>query len=209
VGTAVAARHHDFAPVTALVTLFAALALQVGANFANDLSDFRRGADDERIGPPRVTQLGLLSERDVIRGIWVVFGAAVLAGLYLVYIGGWPIIAIGLASLAAPLAYTGGPWPFGYRGLGGRFAFIFFRVAAGPRSGVPAGAPSGVPPRPSSVPTPPPPPSGCSATSPAGPCSRGSRSRGPPAPRPPCTRASRATRAGSSRRSRRAARGLD
>jgi len=108
-----------------------ALALQIGANFANDLSDFRRGADTEdRLGPPRATQLGLLSQRQVTTGILVSFGLATVAGLYLVYVGGWPIIAIGLASMLAAVTYTGGPWPFGYRGLGELFVFIFFGVVA-------------------------------------------------------------------------------
>ncbi len=131
VGTAVALRDGFREPLAALAALVGALALQVGANFANDLSDFRRGADNEsRLGPPRATQLGLLTQRQVQRGILGAFGLATLAGLYLVYVGGWPIIAIGLASMLAALTYTGGPWPFGYRGLGEVFVFIFFGVVA-------------------------------------------------------------------------------
>lgn len=115
----------------ALAALFGALALQVGANFANDLSDFRRGADnDTRIGPARVTHLGLLSQRQVLAGLLASFALASVAGLYLTYIGGWPIIAIGLASILAAVTYTGGPWPFGYRGLGEIFVFIFFGLVA-------------------------------------------------------------------------------
>jgi 1,4-dihydroxy-2-naphthoate octaprenyltransferase len=118
-------------PLAALAALIGALALQIGANFANDLSDFRRGADtDSRLGPPRATQLGLLTQRQVTAGILVSFALATVAGLYLVYLGGWPIIAIGLASMLAAVTYTGGPWPFGYRGLGEVFVFIFFGVVA-------------------------------------------------------------------------------
>lgn len=131
VGTGVAIRDGYWMPVAALAALVGALALQIGANFANDLSDFRRGADTaDRLGPPRATQLGLLTQRQVTGGILVSFLVATLAGLYLVYLGGWPIIAIGLASMLAAVTYTGGPWPFGYRGLGEVFVFVFFGVVA-------------------------------------------------------------------------------
>ncbi len=131
VGTAVAAREGAFVWLPALAALIGGLALQVAANLANDVSDFRKGADTEyRIGPPRVTQLGLLTEREVIGGLWVAIGVATLAGLYLTYVAGWPVVAIGLSSIGALLSYTGGPWPFGYRGLGEVFVFAFFGVAA-------------------------------------------------------------------------------
>ncbi len=131
VGTAVAAREGAFMWLPALAALIGGLALQVAANLANDVSDFRKGADTEyRIGPPRVTQLGLLTEREVIAGLWVAIGVATLAGLYLTYVAGWPVVAIGLSSIGALLSYTGGPWPFGYRGLGEVFVFAFFGVAA-------------------------------------------------------------------------------
>ena len=126
-----AIRDGHWMPLAAFAALIGALALQIGANFANDLSDFRRGADNEsRLGPPRATQLGLLTQHQVTGGILVAFGIATLVGLYLVYLGGWPIIAIGLASMVAAVTYTGGPWPFGYRGLGEVFVFIFFGVVA-------------------------------------------------------------------------------
>ena len=131
VGTGVAIGDDVAALGPALAALLGALAIQVGANLANDVSDFRRGADSEtRIGPPRVTQLGLLSERQVVAGMWTAFTAATLAGLYLVAVAGWPVVAVGLASIAAALAYTGGPWPFGYRGLGEVFTFVFFGLVA-------------------------------------------------------------------------------
>lgn len=131
VGTGVAIHDGVWAPLAAFAALVGALALQAGANLANDLSDFRRGADNEaRLGPVRVTQRGLLTERQVTMGVLVSFGIATVAGLYLTYVGGWPIIAIGLASMLAAVTYTGGPWPFGYRGLGEVFVFIFFGVVA-------------------------------------------------------------------------------
>lgn len=131
VGTGVALHDGVRAPLAAFAALIGALALQAGANLANDLSDFRRGADTkERLGPVRVTQHGLLTEREVAAGVIASFAIATIAGLYLTYLGGWPIIAIGVASMLAAVTYTGGPWPFGYRGLGEIFVFIFFGVIA-------------------------------------------------------------------------------
>lgn len=131
VGTAVALHAGEAKAGPAAAAMLGALALQVGANFANDVFDFRRGADTaDRIGPPRVTQLGILSERQVIGGLAVAFGVATLAGIYLVAVAGWPVLAAGVASMLAALAYTGGPWPFGYHGLGDVFVFIFFGLVA-------------------------------------------------------------------------------
>ncbi len=131
VGSAVALRDGVFEAGPAFAALVGALALQIGANFANDRSDFRRGADTiDRIGPARVTQLGLLTERQVLAGMVASFLAATIAGLYLSVVGGWPIVAIGVASILAAITYTGGPWPFGYRGLGELFVFIFFGLVA-------------------------------------------------------------------------------
>ena len=113
VGVALAAGQGYFALVPALVTLFCAVAIQIGTNFANDLYDFKKGADIGRVGPTRVTTAGLLSPRAVEVGTWVVFGLAALAGLYLVTVGGWPILLIGIASILAGLAYTAGPFPLG------------------------------------------------------------------------------------------------
>ena len=120
-----------FRPLVFAATLVCALLIQIGTNFANDYSDFHRGADHEgRLGPVRVTQSGLISESDVRRGIVVAFGLAVLIGAGLARIGGWPIILIGVLSVLAGLAYTGGPFPFGYHGLGDLFVFLFFGIVA-------------------------------------------------------------------------------
>ena len=97
-----------------LACLGAALLLQIGSNLANDVFDFERGTDTpERLGPTRVTQAGLLTPRQVKVGMGVVFGLAAVLGLYLAWLGGWPIIAIGVASILAAIAYTGGPFPLG------------------------------------------------------------------------------------------------
>ena len=131
VGTAVGAARAAFRPLPFVAALAGALLIQIATNFANDYSDFHRGADTaERLGPTRVTQSGLLSPAQVLRAIVVTFGLAVLVGLYLVWVGGWPILAIGVLSILAGLAYTGGPWPFGYHGLGDVFVFVFFGLVA-------------------------------------------------------------------------------
>ncbi len=114
-----------------LACLFAALLLQIGSNLANDVFDFERGTDTpERLGPTRVTQAGLLTAREVKFGMVVVFGLAALIGLYLAYLGGLPIILIGIAAILSAIAYTGGPFPLGYHGLGDLFVFIFFGLAS-------------------------------------------------------------------------------
>jgi 1,4-dihydroxy-2-naphthoate octaprenyltransferase len=131
VGTAVGVSEASFRPLVFIAALVASLLIQIATNFANDLSDFHKGADNEtRVGPLRVAQSGLITPGDLKRGIVVTFGLAMLAGLYLIYIGGWPILLIGIFSILSGLAYTGGPWPLGYHGLGDLFVFIFFGVIA-------------------------------------------------------------------------------
>lgn len=131
VGTGVAIHLDVFDPLPALAALAGALLLQVGANFANDVFDFKKGADtSDRLGPPRATQMGLLSPGQMLAAMWLVFALAMLVGIYLVYVGGWPIVAVGLASIAAAIIYTGGPWPIGYHALGDLFTFVFFGVVA-------------------------------------------------------------------------------
>ena len=131
VGTAVAIGEGVFAAGPALAALLGALLIQIGANFANDVFDYKKGADtSERLGPLRVTQTGLLSPGQVMAGMWVTFGLATLIGLYLVWVGGWPVVAIGVLSILSGIAYTGGPFPLGYNGLGDLFVFIFFGLAA-------------------------------------------------------------------------------
>ena len=114
-----------------LACLWAALLLQVGSNLANDVFDFERGTDTpERLGPVRVTQAGLLTPGQVKGGMALAFGLAALPGLFLVWLGGWPIVLVGVASILAAVAYTGGPFPLGYHGLGDVFVFVFFGLAS-------------------------------------------------------------------------------
>lgn len=131
VGTAIAHAEDGARWLPALAALIGALLLQVGSNLANDLFDFENGADGaDRIGPPRASQLGLLSGSEMRTGIAAVFGAAAVTGVYLIGVGGWPVAVAGSLSILAALAYTGGPWPFGYRGLGDAAVFLFFGVVA-------------------------------------------------------------------------------
>jgi 1,4-dihydroxy-2-naphthoate octaprenyltransferase len=128
VGTGLALNDGGFHFPSAVAALAAALLIQVGTNLTNDLYDFRRGADVHRTGPPRVTTAGLLSPGAVQVGLIACFALAILIGVYLVARGGWPIVVIGLASIAAGYAYTGGPFPLAYNGLGDLAVFIFFGI---------------------------------------------------------------------------------
>ncbi len=131
VGTALAATQGTFKALTFLAAMIGALFIQVGTNLSNDYSDARRGADTEdRLGPVRVTAGGLVPPRQVLRATYVAFGAAVLAGAYLIATAGWELLLVGAASILAGVLYTGGPRPYGYEGLGEVFVFLFFGVVA-------------------------------------------------------------------------------
>ena len=132
VGTAVA--WHDTAALLGLPLLAAALGaalIQIGTNLFNDVGDFLRGTDAAgRLGPKRAAAEGWLTARAIRSGAWLAFALAFACGIYLVWHGGWPIVAIGLASLAAGWAYTGGPKPIAYGPLGEVFVFVFFGLVA-------------------------------------------------------------------------------
>jgi len=131
VGSALALRDGAFLPIAAGMALLGALLIQIGTNLTNDYFDFVRGADTaDRLGPARVTQQGLLKPKAVKAGAFVCFALAVVVGLYLVSVGGWPILVIGIASVIAGYAYTGGPYPLGYHGLGDVFVLVFFGLVA-------------------------------------------------------------------------------
>jgi len=116
---------------TAIGCLAVALLLQVTANLANDLSDYRKGADTpERTGPIRVAAAGLVTERQLEIAIGLTIGLAGIVGLWLTAVGGPILLALGALAIVAALAYTGGPWPYGYRGLGEVFVFLFFGLVA-------------------------------------------------------------------------------
>jgi 1,4-dihydroxy-2-naphthoate octaprenyltransferase len=111
--------------------LLGAVFIQIGTNYVNDALDFKKGSDTHtRLGPLRVTQAGLLDADAVLRGAYVCFVLAALCGIPLILRGGWPIAAIGVASIVAAYAYTGGPYPLAYHGLGEVFVMIFFGLVA-------------------------------------------------------------------------------
>lgn len=131
VALALAWRDGVFQPWAACACLLISLLMQIGANFANDLFDHERGTDTpERLGPARVTASGLISPAHMRWATAFIFGLAALLGLYLVALRGWPVLALGMAILLAALAYTGGPFPYGYHALGDVFVFLSFGTAA-------------------------------------------------------------------------------
>lgn len=131
VGTALAWHDGGLSLGPALAALVIALLLQIGSNLANDVYDDERGADTaDRLGPTRVTHSGLLTRTQVKTGMKVVLGLAFVLGLYLTWVRGPLVLVIGVAAIIAAVAYTGGPYPLGYHGLGEVFVFLFFGLAA-------------------------------------------------------------------------------
>ena len=131
VGTSLAGSAGSFHPLRFVAALVGSVFIQVGTNLANDYSDARRGADTEdRLGPVRVTAGGLMPPAQVLVGTYVAFGVAVAAGVYLAAVTSWWLLAVGAASIAAGVLYTGGPRPYGYAGLGELFVFLFFGLVA-------------------------------------------------------------------------------
>jgi 1,4-dihydroxy-2-naphthoate octaprenyltransferase len=114
----------------AIAAMIGALAIQVAANFANDASDAKRGADAERVGPPRMVTAGAITPRQMWTATWLTIAVAGLCGVWLITIAGWVVALIGVASIAAMLTYVGGPVPYGYRALGEASVFLFFGLVA-------------------------------------------------------------------------------
>lgn len=131
VGTAMAIADKSFQCLPALAALTGALLLQIGVNLANDYFDYVKGIDTiDRLGPIRVTQSGLIPPVRVKTAMIIVLGLAAVVGVYLILVAGWPVLVIGLASVLALLAYSGGPYPLASHGLGDLFVFIFFGPVA-------------------------------------------------------------------------------
>ena len=131
IGTAMALGDGGLHWGAAFAALAGALLIQIGTNLANEYFDFKNGADTEaRAGPTRLTQAGLVAPEAMWRAALVTFGLAALVGLYLVARGGWPMAVVGVASIMAGILYTGGPFPYGYRGLGDVFVLLFFGPVA-------------------------------------------------------------------------------
>ena len=134
IGISLSIRDNNFSSYfVAILTLLAAILIQVGTNLINDLYDYIKGADNKnRIGPIRAVQSGSLSKNSIQKGAFFCFTLALFIGIYLVYIGGVPILVIGLLSLISGYCYTAGPYPLAYNGLGDIFVFIFFGLIAVP-----------------------------------------------------------------------------
>jgi len=131
VGVGLAVHDGVAAAAPAVAAFVGAALIQIGTNFANDYYDAIQGADtDDREGFTRVTQTGLIEPGQVKAAMYLTFAAAIAVGGSLVYVGGVPILVIGLLSVLSGIAYTGGPYPLGYHGLGDLFVFIFFGVIA-------------------------------------------------------------------------------
>lgn len=131
VGSAVAYNDQLFSLFPALGCLLGAILLQIAVNLANDYFDFKNEIDsEERLGPTRVTQSGLIQPAQVKNGMIVCLVLAALVFVYLSFVGGWPIVCVGVLSLVAALAYSGGPFPLASNGLGEIFVFIFFGLVA-------------------------------------------------------------------------------
>jgi 1,4-dihydroxy-2-naphthoate octaprenyltransferase len=128
VGSALAG--DDFHLLPASLALLVSLSLQVGVNYANDYSDGVRGSDDKRVGPVRITAGGLATPAAVKRAAFISFFIASIAGLALSAMSTWWLILVGVLSIAAAWGYTGGKNPYGYKGLGEIFVFIFFGLVA-------------------------------------------------------------------------------
>lgn len=130
-GSALAAEKHDFRLGVFVAALGGALAIQIGTNYVNDAADFERGADtEERLGPPRMAAQGLLTPKALYVGAAVAFLLALAFGIYLIALAGMPILAIGLVSILFAIAYTAGPFPLAYLGLGDIFVLLFFGLVA-------------------------------------------------------------------------------
>jgi 1,4-dihydroxy-2-naphthoate octaprenyltransferase len=131
IGTAMAYGEGRAHMISATLALLAAVLIQIGTNFANDYFDYIHGADTrERLGPTRVTQAGLIKPKTMKIATILIFTSAFMAGVYLIWRGGWPILIIGLLSILFGVLYTAGPYPLGYNGLGDIFVLVFFGIVA-------------------------------------------------------------------------------
>lgn len=131
IGGSLAYSHDSLLLWPTFIALLCAFLIQIGTNFANDYYDFIKGADtDKRLGFVRATASGFVTPQQMKIAMLVTMGAAFVLGLYLVWHGGWPILLIGIFSILMGIAYTGGPFPLGYNGLGDAFVFLFFGIIA-------------------------------------------------------------------------------
>lgn len=125
--SALASETNDIPILRSFAILICAMLIQITTNFANDLFDFRKGADNaDRRGPMRAVQAGLISEQKMHAACLICVFLCLILGSYLVKVGGLPILLIGVSSILFAFLYTAGPYPIAYLGLGEVFVFIFF-----------------------------------------------------------------------------------
>jgi 1,4-dihydroxy-2-naphthoate octaprenyltransferase len=131
VGTAMAAGEGAADLRWAAVALLGAILLQIGTNFCNDLADHLKGADHAgRVGPARAVAMGWISPERMLVATVLTFSLAGLLCLAMVFHAGWPMLLLGAVSIAAGVAYTAGPYPLAYKGLGDLFVLVFFGPVA-------------------------------------------------------------------------------
>lgn len=131
VAAALAARVQQLHSGVVTAALLGAMAIQIATNLFNDYADSQRGADTPaRLGPRRAAQQGWLLPRTLVAASLTMLALATVCGVYLLAFGGWTVVCVGCASMLCALAYTGGPYPLGYHGLGDVFVFIFFGLVA-------------------------------------------------------------------------------
>lgn len=130
VGSSLAFAHNQFHWDIFVVSILCSMLFQLTSNFTNDVYDFRRGADEQRVGPKRLVASGVISQKAMITAIFVTASVSFVLGLYLVYLHGFIVLLIGISSLFFAWMYTGGPYPLAYNGLGDVFVFLFFGVVA-------------------------------------------------------------------------------
>ncbi|MFH0733266.1 MAG: 1,4-dihydroxy-2-naphthoate polyprenyltransferase [bacterium] len=127
IGSALAIKADKYHLYASLIALICSIAIQIGTNFVNDLYDFLAGSDSKnRLGPQRALSSGLITVTEMKWAIIITFSTTFLLGMYLVYLAGWIIFLVGILSIFAGIAYTAGPYPLAYNGLGDIFVFIFF-----------------------------------------------------------------------------------
>ena len=130
VGSSLAYAHNQFYWDVFVVAMICSMLFQLTSNFTNDVYDFRRGADEERVGPKRLVASGVISQKAMITAIFLTASISFVLGMYLVYLHGYTVLLIGISSLFFAWMYTGGPYPLAYNGLGDIFVFLFFGVVA-------------------------------------------------------------------------------
>jgi len=131
VASGLAAHFDQFKLIPALLCLLFALLAQIASNFSNDYFDFVKKTDDEnRLGPARAVSSGWIDPKKMLYGTFVVISLACFLGLGLIYYGGWEMILVGAICVVSLLAYTAGPWPLAYHGLGDLFVLVFFGFVA-------------------------------------------------------------------------------